>query len=91
MLDAVRNGRSAGARAGLESIKEILGRKYLIPESNSMTIRFKDYAIKNKTMISEIANYIKRVKLIDIYKTWQILLEDLGDPVYPAFVQKGYH
>lgn len=84
MLDAI-HGASSGARAGLESIKEILGGKYAIPESNGMIIRFKDHAIQDKTRVTEISNYIKRVKIEDLYKSWQIFMEDFGDPVHPSY------
>lgn len=84
MLDAV-HGASSGARAGLESIKEILGSKYASPETNSMVIPCHPDIAGNKDRVSEIAEYIKRLKIIDIYKSWQIFLENLGEPVHSQY------
>jgi DNA-directed RNA polymerase beta' subunit len=85
MLDAV-HGASSGARAGLEANKEILGARYATPYTDGMIIRLADVTVaSDKSKVDDLANRLKRVKLTDIYKSWQIFLEDLGDPVHPKY------
>ena len=87
MLDAVHGG-SAGARAGLENIKETLGSKYAAPDTNNMIIRLQQEVSKDKIRVSTIADYLKRLKLIDLYKSWQIFLEDFGEPIHPDYIHE---
>lgn len=85
MLDAV-HGASSGARAGLEANKEILGARYATPYTDGMVIRLSDATIaSDKSKVDDLANRLKRVKLTDIYKSWQIFLEDLGNPVHTKY------
>ena len=84
MLDAV-HGTSSGATAGLEKIKEILSAKYPSNSTNSMLIRLKDNISQNRVRVNNISESIKGVIFNDFIKSYQLFLEDYGNPIHPKY------
>ena len=84
MLDAV-HGSSSGASAGLEKSKEILSAKFPSNITNSMWFTLKSDISSNKLKVNNVAETIKGVKLKDFIKSFQIFLEEYGNPVHSLY------
>lgn len=84
MLDAI-HGASSGSKAGLEKSKEIVGAKQATNDTNTIWFRLKQNIAGDKQKVNNVAENIKAVKNKDMRPSWQIFLEDFGNPVHSAY------